>query len=287
MGKLSNHSRAYCQDQVDRRPGAFRIACLFAPAEHLDALLAMEALFCVLGDIPATVSDSSVGMAKLQWWRRELQQQHAGESAHPLVISLQESGAGGYLDNELLDAYLVGLFGDIDPDPVADDADLLARLSAVAAMEVPIMAGVLKSQDAHGPLLKVGAANALLRLLLGTTSSDDLNMAWVPMNVRAMMGATDGNQEKSDDSGAKSELISSLSSMALDWLAAGRKGLECGHPLALDWRINHVYVTLAVHERILQRMTRKPRRFVRSRSSGIVFSDVLIAWRQARRGQQG
>jgi phytoene/squalene synthetase len=116
-------------------------------------LTTTEALFCVLGEIPNSVSDPSVGMVKLQWWRQELLHKPIDESAHPLVNALRETGADRHLNRALLDDYLVGLSMSIDPDPVADEVGLFEHLSSTGGLEIPLFVGVQKTHPAFPALL--------------------------------------------------------------------------------------------------------------------------------------
>jgi hypothetical protein len=110
-----------------------------------------------------------------------------------------------------------------------------------------------------------------------------MSMAWVPMEFRAMAGDSASTRTVAGQSGAKETLIHRLAQVASGWFQEGHHELQSDHSLPSDWRVSHVMVMSVLHQRMLNRMQKNPLKVLQDHSNGIGFTDVLAAWRQARR----
>lgn len=61
---------------------------LFLPRESRAAFNALLALRVELADQLGDVSEAAIGMAKLEWWRSEIERGFAGSAQHPLAVQL-------------------------------------------------------------------------------------------------------------------------------------------------------------------------------------------------------
>ncbi|MFW6322858.1 MAG: phytoene/squalene synthase family protein [Guyparkeria sp.] len=79
---------AECERLARPVGSAFRLASLKLPPARQRAVTALRALDVSLAEIPETVSEPQVAMAKLDWWREALLGMTRGRHDHPVIQSL-------------------------------------------------------------------------------------------------------------------------------------------------------------------------------------------------------
>ncbi|WP_322522141.1 squalene/phytoene synthase family protein [Guyparkeria halophila] len=79
---------AECERLARPVGSAFRLASLKLPPARQRAVTALRALDVSLAEIPETVSEPQVAMAKLDWWREALLGMTQGRAEHPVIQSL-------------------------------------------------------------------------------------------------------------------------------------------------------------------------------------------------------
>lgn len=79
---------AECERLARPVGSAFRLASLKLPPARQRAVTALRALDVSLAEIPETVSEPQVAMAKLDWWREALLGMTKGRAEHPVIQSL-------------------------------------------------------------------------------------------------------------------------------------------------------------------------------------------------------
>lgn len=128
-------------DRLARPVGSpFRLASLKLPADQQQAITALRALDVSLAEIPETVSEPQVAMAKLDWWREALLGMTQGRTEHPVIQSLLTSldtlGLGDEARSEdspliaRLEDRLGGARIELEYEGFAAEADLEAYLDA-------------------------------------------------------------------------------------------------------------------------------------------------------------
>lgn len=119
---LDSDSR-FCWDQVVQQDPWFRLHYLFAPSELADPILALHALFAMTNKTLA-LSEESLTLAQLQWWRDELGREKAGISKHPVIRHLRESHSGFVLSDEVVDLLVAQVLLRLQSKTVPDEAAL-------------------------------------------------------------------------------------------------------------------------------------------------------------------
>lgn len=172
--------RSACEQLACAAGTEFEGVHRFIPAAHEPRLLALEALFRSLRDIPLSVSDPSVGLAKLGWWQQELALAPTRGSQHPVVRALADTGALDRLEQDQFVAYLHALMMQLQEDCPENVTNLEGSLRDTAGNE----AGMLIGSPAPDSLIGAACAARLLELIrtLAHTNSEHV---WLPMDLVA------------------------------------------------------------------------------------------------------
>lgn len=94
-------------------------------------VLALYALDHELGRIAPAVSQPMLGEIRLQWWREAIARAGEGGAAdHPVIAALKPALQAGRLRRDLLESLLSSHAIDLEPQPFADEAGLLAWMDA-------------------------------------------------------------------------------------------------------------------------------------------------------------
>jgi phytoene synthase len=119
-----------------------------------------------LAAVSQRLQEALLGEIRLQWWRDCLAAMPGGPAAgHPLATALAALIAGGRLSLESLSALIEGRAGDLDPEPPADLAALLARADATAGNLNCLLLEVLGCGEGLAAGLAMGRAWALVGTL--------------------------------------------------------------------------------------------------------------------------
>lgn len=231
----------------------------------------MEALFRSLRDIPMTVSDPSVGIAKIAWWQQELRSAPAEGTQHPVARALLDSGALDQLDPGGFSDYLHGLVEELQEEPVADVEALAERLDRTAGQEAFLLSG---DAGVASTSLRVAGNAARLLDLMRTLVRKDAEHRWLPMDLMARHQIRPGHAS----SAARDALVIDLADLAQDWRAAAPVDpAVCGHPGA-----GYVALRDGVVMRRLEEARKRPRSWVEQGRRALV-GEVFSTWRLARR----
>lgn len=92
-------------DRLARPTGSsFRLASLKLPPDRQRVITALRALDISLAQIPETVTEPRVALAKLDWWRETLLGMTHGQASHPVVQALLGGLEAAGLAEEVRDA---------------------------------------------------------------------------------------------------------------------------------------------------------------------------------------
>lgn len=172
-------------------------------------MLVCEALFRSLRDIPMSVSDPSVGLAKLGWWQKELTQAATKGSQHPVVRALIDLGLLKQLSSEYLTAYLHGLMMQLQEDCLNDTEALKNVLRDTAGNEAQLLSGASPS-----PAQIAAATSARLCELMRTLSHGDAQHAWLPLDLVARHKLT---RSAAGSAETRAALVEDLAGLAQQW----------------------------------------------------------------------
>lgn len=150
-------------------------------------IIALYALNIELSKVAATVSDPMMGEIRLTWWREGFEQIAAGKPPrrHPVVEAL-----GGF-DPMALEVLPEGRFADLDTEPFADDAAVLAYVDGTAGALMALAARRLdpkaRFQEVKGAARAFGLAGLWRAREAGHRSR--LPSTWTRADIRARVRA--------------------------------------------------------------------------------------------------
>ena len=113
-------------------------------------LIALYALNDELGRIADQVSTPMIGDIRLAWWREGVEALVGGGPVrvHPVLQALAPAAHEGWLDGEALQAMVEARGNDLEPEPFADEAALVAYVDGTAGALMAAAARLLDA-DAH------------------------------------------------------------------------------------------------------------------------------------------
>jgi phytoene synthase len=139
-------------------PDRWQAARFVADRQRRDALVALYALNDELARVAEQVSTPMIGDIRLAWWREGLEAVVAGGPVrvHPVLQALIP--AAGRLDLALLEKIVEARAADLEPEPFADEAALVAYIDGTAGALMTAAARLL--DPTAGPSQLFSAARA-------------------------------------------------------------------------------------------------------------------------------
>lgn len=176
-------------DETVRRldPDRWLSARFIADEQARADIVGLYALNIELSRIAASVSDPMMGEIRLTWWRESFEQIAAGKPPrrHPVVEGL------GAFDPMALEVLPEGRFADLDNDPFADDAAVLAYLDGTAGALMTLAARRLDAkaafQHVRGAARAFGLAGLWRSKAAGHRSR--LPAGWTAADIKARVHA--------------------------------------------------------------------------------------------------
>ena len=124
----------YCEGKTRGSGSSFFYAFLFLEEDHRRAMMALYAFCREVDDIADEISDQSVAMQKIGFWREELHRTFHDKPQHPVGIELKWARDHFSLDEELLVEILDGMLMDISGKPIQKASDLSLYCYRVAGV---------------------------------------------------------------------------------------------------------------------------------------------------------
>lgn len=123
----SGESTAYCAEMLCRQDHERYLTCLFAPASARPALFALYAFNLEVAKTPDVVSEPTIGLVRLQWWRDAVASAYAGRAMpHAVVEALGQAIATHGLTQTHFERLIDAREADLETEPPADLATLEA-----------------------------------------------------------------------------------------------------------------------------------------------------------------
>ncbi|MBS0003152.1 MAG: presqualene diphosphate synthase HpnD [Thioalkalivibrio sp.] len=114
----------YCEDKAARSGSSFYYAFRFLDPQRRRAITALYAFCREVDDIVDDCREPSVALAKLEWWREELERSFHGEPRHPIMRALEPHIAPFDLSREYFEEIIDGMQMDLEYDAYPDFATL-------------------------------------------------------------------------------------------------------------------------------------------------------------------
>ncbi|MEZ5830427.1 MAG: squalene/phytoene synthase family protein [Dongiaceae bacterium] len=125
----------YCLTQLRQGDRDRYLALLFSPAPARDGLAAVAAFNLELARAASEISESMLGLVRLQWWREAVEEIRAGGATrrHPVVDALSAATRTHGLSTDRMLAMIAGKEEELESDHAPARAAFEARADATAA----------------------------------------------------------------------------------------------------------------------------------------------------------
>ncbi len=277
MSGLSPSDRRFCENEALRPGTALALSFRFAPPRHADRILALNALFRMVRSIPVLVSDPSVALTKLAWWRKEIAQGSDMRAQHPVIRALCGSGALDRLDTGVLDDYFRQLSEFMTDGVVQDENELFRVAAGIGGLEALLECSDAKNMPS-GAAMKLGSAIFVAQQFRHLGQASYSGSWWVPLDLQARFGSTLPVGSGPEIRDIPADMIRALGSRASGWLDQGRNELHESVPL----EAHHLLIRSGIVAGQLKRLIRRPQRLLTN--GGVPAPGILsavYAWRTA------
>jgi NADH dehydrogenase [ubiquinone] 1 alpha subcomplex assembly factor 6 len=178
---------AWCAEEVRRHDRERWLAALYAPEPARGRLMALYAFNLEVARARESVTQPTIGLMRLQWWRDALAENAEGRPrAHPVARAL----VGMALDRDVVERLLVARELDMEDRPIADLAALEAYAEATSAGLNRLVLDQLEVGDAQARAAArhVGIAWSLVGLLRALPFHATRRRLYLPMALLEQTG---------------------------------------------------------------------------------------------------
>ncbi len=175
---------AYCQDRATRHSTSLYYSVLFLGESERQAITTLYAYRREVGDVVGECSEAAVAIAKLDWWRGEIEDLFAGRPHHPVSRAIATLLNTASLPQEYFLEVIDGVQMDLEYYTYGSFADLLLYCHRVSATLCQMSAEILKYRDrktrkfAHD----LGMGLQLLRILRNVYADSRRGHIYLPLD---------------------------------------------------------------------------------------------------------
>lgn len=279
----SSNDRLFCWEQISRTNPAFRVSQVFATREDASRLLPLYALFAIVEQICSGSSDVELAHRKLDWWRIECSPNNLRASRHPVLREFQRTGAVDHLAQDLVHSLLDSAESRLEGQALIDISALKAFCIATQRPQFDLeMAISNPGENAHEPDRGVLARTGLLQLIRESACRSEQGAYWwVPLNLLARHGINRSALVESSGSAEANTLLSELIRESDSWVSSSTASPAQGNARALR---NYFAIT-GINTRIINGLKGVSPNDYAKELRRIRISDLVVAWRCARRGR--
>ncbi len=174
----------YCADKAAHSGSSFYYSFLFLAPEKRSAITALYAFCREIDDVVDDCADTDVARAKLDWWRRELDQCFSGNPSHPVTRALQQPVAHMNLPAEYFHEILDGMAMDLEHTRYDSFRDLALYCHRAAGVVGLLSAEIFGYQ--HRDTLKyaeqLGTAFQLTNILRDVREDAQRGRVYLPLD---------------------------------------------------------------------------------------------------------
>lgn len=193
---MSEPELSYCAREVRRFDNDRFLTALFAPVDRREDLFALYALNLEVAKTREVVSEPTLGLIRLQWWRDTMDKVFAGTPPkHEVAEPLARAVARHSLDRALFDRLIDAREADLEDEPPAT-LDCMANYAEVTAAPLTQLALQILDVRAEAAMQAgrhVGIAWALTGLLRAVPFHAQAHRTHLPMDLLRRHGV---NQQK-------------------------------------------------------------------------------------------
>ena len=155
----------YCYNLAAPPGSDFRYSLLGLPLARRQALIAVKAFELEVTQIVDQCQDSSVGRAKLDWWRDEIGRLFVGKPQHPVTVALQPHVSAFNLPEEYFREIADGAAMDVDDGAYPSFSELSLYAHRRGSIPALLAAEILNYRNRRGTPRFAHDAGTMLLLL--------------------------------------------------------------------------------------------------------------------------
>lgn len=279
----NSKGRIFCWEQINRTNRLFRVSRVFAPAEQVDRLLPLYALFSVVEQICFNSSDESVVGSRLAWWRNELEPQHIAASQHPLVQELARSGAAECMSGAQITRLFASTAERLVAQAPASQVELKNLCTAIYRPQLDLELSISGLRDSiEGIDTGLTARNGLIQLVRECSlRKEQGGYWWIPLNALARHGVTREQILNRPKARNVASLFAELFGQAIQW--RDKPGGEAPGHFNDYSPARHVFAISGLITRKLKRLASAPPDRFGLELARLGPADLLYGWNGARR----
>jgi len=182
----------YCQQKAAASGSSFYYSFLFLPPERRRAITALYAFCREVDDVVDECSDVQLARAKLDWWRLEIANLHAGRPQHPVMEALEPHTRSFQITAERLNEIIDGMEMDLTQTRYPDFAVLERYCYRVAGVVGLLAAGIFGYSDPRTLeyAKTLGTAFQLTNIIRDVGEDARKNRIYLPMEDLQKFGVT-------------------------------------------------------------------------------------------------
>jgi len=203
---------AICLDHSTRLDPWFRMHFVFAPADQRNQVAGLHALFAML-ERTLQMSEESLVLAQLAWWREELQPERAGVSAHPVIRVLRNRNDQALPSTKMTDHLIAPMLERLQAEPLSDKPALKALCDRIGSPRVCLQLGVDASEQDESVQSGCGSVSGLIYLIDTALRTPDKPWWFLPLSIQAK------HQVQVNSLGHSSQDVAVVLGSLLEWAA--------------------------------------------------------------------
>ncbi len=216
---------SYCGQEVQAHDRERFLTCLFAPAEHREALFALYAFNLEVAKTAEVVSEAMLGRIRLQWWREALDGIYeATPRKHAVVEPLSDAVKRYDLPRSLFDRIIDGRELDLEDLPLRDLDAFEAYTADTSGAVVQLAARILgvTEKAALQAAEDIGIAWAMIGLLRAVPFHAARKRCFLPDALAEKHQLSRGDLFELHASEALSKISKEIAGLAAERLTAAR-----------------------------------------------------------------
>lgn len=265
----------WCRGRLLVRGNPLTASLPFAPAEIHDQILSVRAVITEIASVPGSISEPEVGLTKLEWWRRAIDER----LPHPAVEALAASGAADRINADSVQSLIDGVTLTLENPRFENREQAWQFCRKVGGPAAMLEADLVGASPQLGERLQtLGAGGYLIRLVRDLAIDARDNRWLVPLDIQAEYQVSRRDALDKKASGGWNGMVRA-------WLADGLKRTD----RALDeitaddaWRHRHLLIQHALDRRLAAKLARRPEKILTRRILPGQPGNAWCAWRTAR-----
>lgn len=276
------NNRLFCWEQISAANPLFRISHVFSPAAIAEQLVPLYALFSAVEQICSKVSDTDVALSKLAWWRQQCGHRDWADSPHPILKEFNRTGGAEHLERGDVMALLESADTRLSARAPSDRNELRKICIDVFRPQLQMelrLSGLADRAEHFNPDLM--ACNGLVQLLRESLRRKEQGgFWWLPLNLLAKHGLSRADVANRLDSASVRSFFSEV--LKVDSLCQSHSPIE-GPTGTQTSNLRHVFALSGIYARKIRRLKNCSPTSFNTELNRAVPSDLLAAWRGARR----